>query len=95
MAAKMFNDPSRADEKGRFVRPPTTFRKWINGEDGEFPAEQGRYHLYVSLACPWACRTLMVRAMKGLQGCISVTVVDWLLGNEGEACGHRKNNLKS
>lgn len=88
MAAKLFSDPKRNDEKGNFVRPPTTFRKWIGaaGEGGavEYPAATGRYHLYVSLACPWASRTLMVRSMKGLQGVIGLTVVDWLLGDEGK-----------
>jgi glutathionyl-hydroquinone reductase len=87
MAAKMFSDPVRVDEKGNFLRPPTTFRNWIgsaNGEKGvEFPAAKGRYHLYVSLACPWACRTLMLRSLKGLQSVIDVTVVDWLLTDQG------------
>ena len=47
----------------------------VDGSSG-FPAVAGRYHLYVSLACPWACRTLMARALKGLEAAISVTVVD-------------------
>ncbi|ANB15705.1 Ecm4p [Sugiyamaella lignohabitans] len=50
---------------------------------GKFPAEKGRYHLYVSYACPWAHRTLITRKLKGLEDIISVTVVDWLLGDKG------------
>ena len=72
--------PAPAD--GRFVRPTTTFRNWItpNGKpgpsgEGGFPAEAGRYHLYVSYACPWAHRTLIFRKLKGLEDVISVSVV--------------------
>ena len=67
---------------GRFVRESPKFRNWItpDGEAGPtgaggFPAEAGRYHLYVSLACPWAHRTLVMRALKGLQEAIGVSVV--------------------
>jgi glutathionyl-hydroquinone reductase len=75
---------------GRFVRQATTFRNWItpdghagpSGEDG-FAAEPGRYHLYVSLACPWAHRTLIFRALKGLEGAISLSVTHCLMGEEG------------
>jgi putative glutathione S-transferase len=52
-----------------------------DGSSG-FKAESGRYHLYVSLACPWAHRTLIVRKLKGLEDVISVNVVDWLLNFE-------------
>lgn len=68
---------------GRFIRSTAQFRNWITpdgspGSSGEggFEAEAGRYHLYVSLACPWACRTLMVRTLKGLDDMISVSVVN-------------------
>lgn len=75
-----------AQTGGRFVRKESAFRDWItrdgtpgaNGRGG-FKAEPGRYHLYVSLACPWAHRTLIVRALKGLQDSISVSVVNWLM----------------
>lgn len=67
---------------GSFVRSTAKFRNWItpdgnagpSGTDG-FPAESGRYHLYVSYACPWAHRTLIFRALKGLEGHITVSVV--------------------
>lgn len=59
---------------GKFVRQPSKFTNWIGG-DSEFAAESGRYHLYVSLACPWAHRTLILRKLKGLEDHISVSVV--------------------
>jgi putative glutathione S-transferase len=75
---------------GRFVRPQTTFRNWITPDgspgpsgNGGFNAEPGRYHLYVSLACPWAHRTLIFRALKHLEDSISLSVVHWLMGKEG------------
>ena len=72
------------DEQGRFLRPPTRFRNWItqNGEQG-FTPDAGRYHLYVSYACPWAHRTLIMRALKGLEQAISLSVVDPYMGDEG------------
>ncbi|XP_072178402.1 glutathionyl-hydroquinone reductase YqjG-like [Diadema setosum] len=69
-------------KKGEFKRKPSAFRNWITA-DGPFQPAAGRYHLYVSLACPWAHRTLIVRSMKGLAGAIGVTVVDWFLGDKG------------
>ena len=65
------------DDDGEFDRQETSFRDWIEADpDAEFPAEAGRYHLYVSLACPWAHRTLVTRALRGLEDAISVDVVD-------------------
>ncbi|MFL2131132.1 MAG: glutathione S-transferase family protein [Ruoffia tabacinasalis] len=68
---------------GRFVRKDSQFRNWITADgsagptgDGGFKAEKGRYHLYVSLACPWAHRTLIIRALKGLEDFISLSVVN-------------------
>jgi putative glutathione S-transferase len=73
-----------ASTGGRFERPATKFRGRISGEPGaEHPPAAGRYHLYVSLACPWAHRTLIVRALKGLEEAISVSVVDWLMLENG------------
>lgn len=67
---------------GRFERKASGFRNWITPDgspgpsgDGGFPAQAGRYHLYVSLACPWAHRTLIFRALKGLEDLVSVSVV--------------------
>jgi len=66
---------------GRFKRSDTQFRNWVTADGSSgFPAESGRYHLYVSLACPWAHRTLVFRALKGLEEAISVDVVSpWML----------------
>ncbi len=75
---------------GRFVRKDSAFRNWVTadgasgptGTDG-FKAEAGRYHLYISLACPWAHRTLIFRALKGLEDMIDVSVVNWFMGKDG------------
>ena len=65
------------DEKGAFVRPDRTFRDAVSADGSTgFEAEPGRYHLYVSYACPWASRTLILRRLKGLEDVIPVTVVD-------------------
>lgn len=75
---------SEIDAQGAFVRAPTSFRGWISRDPGDLhPAEAGRYHLYVSLACPWAHRTLIVRALKGLESVISVDVVHPYLTDKG------------
>jgi len=78
------------DRTGRFVRPDAPFRNWVtaSGESrptglGGFKAEPGRYHLIVSLACPWAHRTLIFRRLKGLESMISLSVVHWLLRERG------------
>ena len=75
---------------GEFRRQDSRFRRWLTadgaaGPDGEqgFKAEKGRYHLYVSLACPWAHRTLIFRALKGLQDYIDVTAVDPIMLENG------------
>lgn len=69
------------DKKGRFQRQQSRFRHWIEADPlAEFPAQVGRYRLYVSLACPWAHRTLIVRKLKGLEAIIPVTVVDPIMG---------------
>ena len=78
------------DRTGRFVRLDAPFRNWVtaSGEPGPtgaggFKAEPSRYHLIVSLACPWAHRTLIFRRLKGLEGMISLSVVHWLLRERG------------
>lgn len=75
---------------GRFVRKASAFRNWITpGGDpgptgtGGFKAEPGRYHLYVSLACPWAHRTLIMRGLKGLEDMIDLSVVHWRMLERG------------
>lgn len=78
------------DQAGQFQRAESAFRNWVTptgrpgptGSDG-FAAATGRYHLYVSLACPWAHRTLIMRALKGLEQIIPVSVTHWLLGEQG------------
>jgi len=72
------------DNDGRFLRNPTTFRNWITADGSSgFPAEAGRYHLYISLACPWAHRTLIMRKLKGLDDAISLSIVDPYMGKQG------------
>ncbi|WP_455372250.1 glutathione S-transferase family protein [Limibacillus halophilus] len=69
---------------GRFKRQDSSFRNWITADGSSgFPAEAGRYRLYVSLACPWAHRTLIFRKLKGLEEMIPVTVVHWHMGSQG------------
>jgi putative glutathione S-transferase len=78
------------DASGRFTRPASPLRNWVTPDGapgpsghGGFAAEPGRYHLYVSLACPWAHRTLIFRALKGLQDVIGLSVVHWYMGQDG------------
>ena len=75
---------------GRFMRTTPQFRHWVTADgsagpsgDAGYKAEAGRYHLYVSLACPWAHRTLIFRALKGLEDMISVSVVHWYMADKG------------
>ena len=75
---------------GKFERKESSFRNWVTADGGAgpsgadgFKAEPGRYHLYVSYACPWAHRTLILRALKGLEGAIDVSVVHWFMGTDG------------
>ncbi len=75
---------------GRFVRRASSFRNWVTPDgsagpsgSGGFKAEPGRYHLYVSLACPWAHRTLIFRRLKGLEDMISLSVVHWHMADKG------------
>ncbi len=69
---------------GRFVRQDSSFRHWVTADGSSgFPAEAGRYHLYVSLACPWAHRTVIFRKLKGLEDSISLSVVDPYMGPQG------------
>ena len=71
----------RTDSRGRFVRQGSTFRHWVTPDgapgptgEGGFKAEPGRYHLYIALNCPWACRTYIYRKLKKLDDVISVSI---------------------
>ncbi len=75
---------------GRFERQDSLFRNWVTADgaagptgEGGFEAEPGRYHLFVSLACPWAHRTLIMRSLKGLQPIVGLSVTHWLMGEQG------------
>ena len=75
---------------GRFERKESAFRSWVTADGSAGPsgaagfrAEPGRYHLYVSYACPWAHRTLIFRTLKGLQDMIDVSVVNWIMRDDG------------
>jgi putative glutathione S-transferase len=75
---------------GQFTRSDSQFRNWITPDGaagpsgpGGFKAEASRYHLYVSLACPWASRTLIFRALKGLEAMVGLSVTHWLMGEDG------------
>jgi len=84
------DEAGKASANGRFERKPSQLRNWITPDGsagptgtGGFVAEPDRYHLYVSLACPWAHRALIFRKLKGLEEMISVSSVHWLMGREG------------
>ncbi|MFX0543301.1 glutathione S-transferase family protein [Roseovarius sp. S4756] len=75
---------------GKFERSESQFRNWVTADgsagptgEGGFKAEAGRYHLYVSLACPWANRTLILRSLKGLKDAIGLSVVNPYMGDHG------------
>ena len=78
---------------GEYIRPTSEFRSFVKAEEGLYQPEAGRYTLYVGLGCPWAHRTLVVRALKGLEDAISVSVLSpspseggWVFNNETEGC---------
>lgn len=80
----------KATSSGRFDRKPSLLRNWITADGSAGPsgtsgfrAESGRYHLYVSLACPWAHRTTIIRNLKGLDAHISLSIVHWYMGDLG------------
>ena len=69
--------------KGEFIRKDAAFRRFITADGSSgFKAEAGRYHLYVSYACPWAHRTLIYRKLKGLEDVISLNVVDYFMDSK-------------
>lgn len=73
---KWISQREQEDSEGKFIRPSTTFRNKITADGSSgFKAEPGRYHLYISWACPWACRTVIMRQLKGLQDIVGLSVV--------------------
>jgi putative glutathione S-transferase len=79
--------PHEQSTDGEFVRQQDAFTRWVRDGDAGFPAQAGRYHLYVSLACPWAHRTIIVRKLKRLEEAIGMTVVDPVRDERGWAFG--------
>ncbi|MGI9452624.1 MAG: glutathione S-transferase family protein [Geminicoccaceae bacterium] len=84
------NEPDKKAGDGTFRRADAPLRNWITADgrpgpsgEGGFKAEAGRYHLYISLACPWAHRTLILRKLKGLEEMIGVSVVHWFMADSG------------
>ncbi|KAF3903003.1 hypothetical protein ABW20_dc0107751 [Dactylellina cionopaga] len=85
---------SWASGDGEFRRQVSSFRESISSApDAKFAAEKGRYHLYVSYACPWATRTLIVRKLKGLEDLISFSVVHWHLTEKGWHFAETSENI--
>jgi putative glutathione S-transferase len=84
IAGKWITDPNDRDRSGEFHEIPTTFRDRVTADGSSgFKAAAGRYHLYVSLGCPWAHRTLIMRELKGLHQAISVSIVDAIMSDKG------------
>lgn len=84
MATGKPGEGDSSQPKGSFKRKPTDFHDVVSSEPGaRFQPEVGRYHLYVSHACPWAHRAMITRALKGLEDVISVSVVHWFLDERG------------
>src|SRR5471032_501930 len=80
---------------GAFQREQAQRRNWVTADgepgpsgEGGFKAEAGRYHLYISLACPWAHRTLIFRKLKGLEDMIGLSVVHWHMAENGWTFEH-------
>jgi glutathionyl-hydroquinone reductase len=93
-------DISRTKE-GRFIRPAAAFRNFVTPDGGAgpsgqggFAAEAGRYHLYISLACPWAHRTLIFRALKKLDDVISISITEPLYGKTGWEFGTARSGTR-
>lgn len=78
------------DKGGNFLRKPANFRDFISKDHEKFQPESGRYHLYISWACPWANRVACVRQIKGLQDAIGMTVVHptWISTKPGTGDTH-------
>ena len=88
------------DAQGRFVRSASTFRNWVTPDGtpgptgvGGFRAEPGRYHLYVALNCPWACRTLLFRKLKKLEDAISISIAIPTVTEQGYSFGEYPGSI--
>src|SRR5213595_3100358 len=78
--------PDEQTKSGEFQRQPDLFREWLSNDGStSYPAAADRYHLYISLACPWASRTVIFRKLKGLEEAIGMTIVDPIRDEEGWA----------
>src|SRR5207253_10129159 len=78
--------PDEQTKSGEFERQPDAFREWVSNDGStSYPTAAGRYHLYVSLACPWASRTVIFRKLKGLEEGIGMTAVDPIRDEKGWA----------
>ena len=78
--------PNEQSAKGEFTRQDDAFREWVTADGSSgYPAASGRYHLYVSWACPWAHRTIIVRKLKQLEHVVGMTVVDPIRDERGWA----------
>ncbi len=98
MTAPAAQFPAETDARGAFVRQQYRFRDRITADDSSgYPAEAGRYHLYVSLACPWAHRAVIVRKLLGLEDVVSMSVVDPVRDERGwafrEGRGHGRDSV--
>jgi len=81
---KWSNEWYTPDEMGRFIRSEAAFRDYVTADGSSgFTAEAGRYHLYVSHACPWSTRAVILRKLKGLEETIDMSVVDPFMGDDG------------
>jgi putative glutathione S-transferase len=81
------DEEARTSRSGAFERTASTFRHRIGAEDGRFPAEAGRYHLFVNAGCPWAYRTVLYRSLKGLEEAIGMSFTAPAMGPEGWTFG--------
>ena len=78
--------PDEQNVEGAFIRQPDAFQGWVTANgSSDYQAASGRYHLYVSWACPWAHRTIIVRKLKKLEHVIGMTVVDPIRDERGWA----------
>src|SRR5438128_10778729 len=86
--------PTEQSESGEFQRQEDAFREWISNDGSTpYPAVADRYHLYVSLACPWASRTVVFRKLKGLEEAIGMTIFDPIRDEEAWAFRYASSKI--